>query len=162
MALEFRTGIGYDSHRFAEGRPLILGGVTVPHDRGLDGHSDADIVLHALTDALLGAIAQGDIGTHFPPSDPQWKGAASDRFLAHAASLARDDGFVVMSVDCVVVLQRPKLAPHRESIRASIARILSIDLDRVGFKAKTAEGLGPVGEELGAECHAVVTVRRDG
>lgn len=162
MALEFRTGVGYDSHRFTEGRALILGGVRVPHDRGLAGHSDADIVLHALTDALLGAIAQGDIGTHFPPSDPQWKDAASTRFLAHAVGLARDQGYTVVNADCVVVLQRPKLAPHREAIRSSVAAILGVELDRIGFKAKTAEGLGPVGEEQGAECHAVVTVRRDG
>lgn len=161
MATEFRTGIGYDSHRMAAGRPLILGGVEVPYERGLDGHSDADIVLHAITDALLGAIAQGDIGSHFPPSDPQWKGASSDRFLHHAAYLAAYAGYAVVNVDCVVILERPKLAPHRDAIRQSIARILDIAVDHVGFKAKTAEGLGPVGEGLAAECQAVVTVRKN-
>jgi 2-C-methyl-D-erythritol 2,4-cyclodiphosphate synthase len=155
-----RTGLGWDSHRTVEGRPLILGGITVPCDFGLDGHSDADILLHALTDALLGALALGDIGMHFPDSDPQWKGASSDRFLVHAAALARERGWTVANVDTTVILERPKLKAFREPIQANIARLLELDLDQVSVKFKTAEGVGPVGEGKSAEAQAIVTLIR--
>jgi len=157
---EIRTGLGWDNHRIAVGRPLILGGILVPCEFGLDGHSDADILLHALTDALLGALALGDIGMHFPDTDPQWKGASSDRFLAHAASLVRERGWIIANVDTTVILQRPKLKDFREPIRANVARILSLDADRVSVKFKTAEKVGPVGEGKSAEAQAIATLIR--
>ena len=153
-----RTGLGWDNHRIAEGRPLILGGITVPCEFGLDGHSDADILLHALTDALLGALALGDIGIHFPDTDPQWKGASSGRFLVHAAGLARERGWTIANVDATVILQRPKLKDFREPMRANIARLLGLDLDQVSVKFKTAEKVGPVGEGKSAEAQAIVTL----
>lgn len=153
-----RTGLGWDNHRIAEGRPLILGGITVPCEFGLDGHSDADILLHALTDALLGALALGDIGMHFPDSDPQWKGASSDRFLAHAASLVAERGWTISNVDTTVILQRPKLKDYRDPIRANIARLLNLDVEQVGVKFKTAEKVGPVGEGKSAEAQAIATL----
>jgi 2-C-methyl-D-erythritol 2,4-cyclodiphosphate synthase len=155
---EFRTGLGWDVHRIALGRPLILGGVTVPCDFGLDGHSDADILLHALTDALLGALALGDIGMHFPDTDPRWKGASSDRFLAHAVELVRERGWTIANVDTTVILQRPKLKDFRDPMRENIARILGIDVDQVGVKFKTAEKVGPVGEGKSAEAQAIATL----
>jgi 2-C-methyl-D-erythritol 2,4-cyclodiphosphate synthase len=139
---------------------LILGGVAIPSDFGLEGHSDADILSHAITDALLGAAALGDIGMHFPDTDPQWKGAASDKFLAHAAKLVRDQGFTIMNVDSTVILERPKLKDHRQSIRESLARVLELDLDRVSVKFKTAERTGPVGEGKSAEAQAIATLCR--
>lgn len=155
-----RTGLGWDNHRIAEGRPLILGGIHVPCEFGLDGHSDADILLHALTDALLGALALGDIGMHFPDTDPQWKGASSDRFLAHAAALARERGWTISNVDTTVILQRPKLKEFREPIRANVARLLGMELDQVSVKFKTAEKVGPVGEGKSAEAQAIATLIR--
>lgn len=153
-----RTGLGWDNHRIAEGRPLIIGGITIPCEFGLDGHSDADILLHALTDALLGALALGDIGMHFPDTDPRWKGASSDRFLAHALELVRERGWTIANVDTTVILQRPKLKDFREPMRANIARILGIDVDQVGVKFKTAEKVGPVGEGKSAEAQAIATL----
>lgn len=153
-----RTGLGWDNHRIAEGRPLILGGVTVPCEFGLDGHSDADILLHALTDALLGALALGDIGMHFPDNDPQWKGASSDRFLVHAAGLTKERGWTIANVDTTVILQRPKLKDFRDPIRENIARLLGLELDQVSVKFKTAESVGPVGEGKSAEAQAIVTL----
>jgi len=161
MNLEFRTGIGYDSHRLAEGRKLILGGVEIPFEKGLAGHSDADIVLHALTDALLGAAALGDIGEHFPPSEDRWRDADSRLFLEHARSLLQADGYEIVNADIVVLIQRPKLLPYRDQIRRNIASALGIEADRVGLKAKTAEGVGPVGAEQTAEAHAVATICRE-
>lgn len=155
-----RIGQGWDTHRLAEGRPLILGGVTVPSDLGLDGHSDADILLHAITDALLGALALGDIGMHFPDTDPLWKGASSDRFLQHALSLVQGQGYRVANVDTTVILQRPKLKDFRLAIRESVARILEIPEDLVSVKFKTAEQVGPVGERRSAEAQAVVLLLR--
>lgn len=155
-----RTGLGWDNHRIAEGRPLILGGITIPCEFGLDGHSDADILLHALTDAFLGALALGDIGMHFPDTDPEWKGASSDRFLIHAANLARKRGWTIANVDMTVILQRPKLKDFREPIRANIARLLSLELEQVSVKFKTAEKVGPVGEGKSAEAQAIVTLFR--
>jgi 2-C-methyl-D-erythritol 2,4-cyclodiphosphate synthase len=155
-----RTGLGWDVHRLAAGRGLILGGVTVPSDFGLEGHSDADILSHAITDALLGAAALGDIGMHFPDTDPQWKGAASAQFLAHAAGLVRRSGYTIVNVDSTVILERPKLMDHRLAIRESLARTLALDVDRVSVKFKTAERVGPVGEGLSAEAQAIVTLAR--
>jgi 2-C-methyl-D-erythritol 2,4-cyclodiphosphate synthase len=157
---EIRTGMGWDSHRIAPGRPLILGGVTIPSEFGLEGHSDADILLHAITDAVLGAVALGDIGTHFPDTDPQWKGAASARFLEHAVALAHEAGFAVANVDSTVIIEKPKLKDYRLAIRESLARTLALPLDRVSVKFKTAEGVGPVGEGLSAEAHAIVTLSK--
>ncbi len=151
-----RIGQGWDTHRLAEGRPLILGGVTVPSDLGLDGHSDADILLHAITDALLGALALGDIGMHFPDTDPQWKGASSDKFLAHALALVQQQGFQIGNVDATVILQRPKLKDFRLPIRENVANILGLSLECVSVKFKTAEQVGPVGERRSAEAQATV------
>jgi 2-C-methyl-D-erythritol 2,4-cyclodiphosphate synthase len=157
---EIRTGLGWDSHRIVAGRPLILGGVTIPSELGLDGHSDADILLHAITDAVLGAAALGDIGTHFPASDPQWKGAASARFLEHAVALAHQAGFAIVNVDSTVILEKPKLKDYRLAIRESLARTLAVPLDCVSVKFKTAEGVGPVGQGLSAEAQAIVTLSK--
>ena len=157
---EFRAGIGYDVHRMAEGRRLILGGVEIPHEKGLMGHSDADVVSHAVTDALLGAAALGDIGEHFPPSDPKWKDAPGRVFLSHARELLARNGFSIVHLDVVVVIERPKLLPYREQIRRSLAQALGLAESAVSLKAKTAEGLGAVGEGLAAEAQAVATVVR--
>jgi 2-C-methyl-D-erythritol 2,4-cyclodiphosphate synthase len=159
-AAEIRTGLGWDVHRIAAGRALILGGVTIPSDFGLEGHSDADVLLHAITDAILGAAALGDIGMHFPDHDPQWKGAESAQFLAHAAKLAAEAGYTIVNVDTTVSLERPKLKDYRLPIRESLARTLHLDLDRVSVKFKTAERVGPVGEGRSAEAQAIVTLAR--
>ena len=153
-----RTGLGWDVHRLAPGRPLILGGVRVESALGLEGHSDADILSHAITDALLGAAALGDIGMHFPDTDPKWKGAASAQFLAHAADLVRAQGYAIENVDSTVILERPKLKDYRTAIRESLARTLDLHLDRVSVKFKTAEGVGPAGRGESAEAQAVVTL----
>jgi 2-C-methyl-D-erythritol 2,4-cyclodiphosphate synthase len=155
-----RTGLGWDVHRLIAGRALILGGVTIPAELGLEGHSDADILSHAITDALMGAAALGDIGMHFPDSDPRWKGANSAQFLAHAAALVRERGYILENVDSTVILERPKLKDYRTPIRESLARTLGLDLDRVSVKFKTAEGVGPVGEGRSAEAQAIVTLSR--
>jgi 2-C-methyl-D-erythritol 2,4-cyclodiphosphate synthase len=147
-------------HRIAPGRALILGGIVIPSEFGLEGHSDADILLHAITDALLGAAALGDIGMHFPDTDPQWKGASSDRFLAHAAALVRGQGYTIVNVDSTVVLERPKLKDYRSAIREAVARTLGLDPDRVSVKFKTAEKVGPVGEGKSAEAQAIVSLSR--
>ena len=156
---ETRVGTGFDVHAFAPGDHVWLGGVAIPHDRGLAGHSDADVALHALTDAVLGAIGAGDIGQHFPPTDPQWRGASSDRFLAHAAALVAARGGIVAHVDLTVVCERPKVGPHRAAMVARIAAILGIDPDRVSVKATTTEGLGFTGRREGIAAQAVATVR---
>ena len=155
---EVRTGLGWDVHRLTAGRALILGGVAIPSEMGLEGHSDADILLHAITDALLGAAALGDIGMHFPDTDPRWKGADSVQFLAHAVKLVRERGFTIVNVDSTVILERPKLKDYRLAIRESLARTLALELDRVSVKFKTAERVGPVGEGRSAEAQAVVTL----
>ncbi len=155
---EIRTGLGWDVHRIAPNRPLILGGVSIAADFGLDGHSDADILSHAITDALLGAAALGDIGMHFPDTDPRWRGADSAQFLAHAAALVRNAGFEIANVDSTVILERPKLRDYRILIRESLARTMEIELDRVSVKFKTAERVGPVGEGRSAEAQAIVTL----
>jgi len=157
---EYRTGQGWDIHRIAPGRPLILGGVTVPGEFGLEGHSDADVLAHAITDALLGAAALGDIGMHFPDSDPRWKGADSILFLRHARDLVGEAGYQILHVDSTVILERPKLKDYRLAIRERLAAALEIEVERVSVKFKTAEGVGPVGEGRAAEAQAVVTVER--
>jgi 2-C-methyl-D-erythritol 2,4-cyclodiphosphate synthase len=155
-------GLGWDVHRIAPGRALILGGVTIPADFGLDGHSDADILSHAITDALLGAAALGDIGMHFPDTDPRWKGADSAQFLVHAAALVRDAGYEIVNVDSTVILEKPKLKHYRVAIRESLARTLGLELDRVSVKFKTAEQVGPVGEGRSAEAQAIATIASNG
>ena len=157
---EIRTGLGWDVHRIAPGRPLILGGVTVPCDFGLEGHSDADVLAHAITDAILGAAALGDIGMHFPDSDPRWKGCDSLVFLRHARTLAEQKGFRLVNVDSTVILERPKLKDYRQPIRERLAAELGLDVDRVSVKFKTAEKVGPVGEGRSAESQAVVTLEK--
>ena len=150
-----RIGTGYDLHRLVEGRLLILGGVTVPSALGLAGHSDADVLAHAVTDAILGAIAQGDIGRHFPDTDPQWKGASSRAMLKHAVDLARAAGYTVGNVDAVIIAERPKLAPHVEAIRASLAGVLGVEVGQVSVKGKTNEGVGEIGRGEAMAVHAV-------
>ena len=156
---EYRTGLGWDVHRVATGRPLILGGVTVTSEFGLEGHSDADVLAHAITDALLGALALGDIGMHFPDTDPKWKGCDSLRFLAHALDLVREAGYAIVNVDSTVILERPKLKDYRLAIRESLAGTLGLAVERVSVKFKTAEKMGPVGEGRSAEAQAIVTLR---
>ena len=151
-----RIGQGWDSHRIVAGRPLILGGIEIPSDFGLEGHSDADVISHAITDAIIGAIAAGDIGMHFPDTDPRWKGAGSLRFLQHACDLATEAGYEVGNVDSTIILERPKLKDYRLAIRESLASTIGIPVDRVSVKFKTAEKVGPVGEGRSAESQAVV------
>jgi 2-C-methyl-D-erythritol 2,4-cyclodiphosphate synthase len=151
-----RAGQGWDVHRIVEGRPLILGGVTIPSPFGLQGHSDADVLSHAITDAILGAIATGDIGMHFPDTDPRWRGCDSLQFLRHACDLAAQAGFRILNVDSTVILERPKLKDHGLAIRESLAKSMGLETAAVSVKFKTAEGLGPVGEGLSAEAQAVV------
>lgn len=157
--MRVRTATGYDVHRFAEGEELWLGGVKIPYSRGLSGHSDADVALHAITDALLGTIGAGDIGMHFPPSDPKWRGAASAQFLQHAASLVAAEGGVIDFVDVTIICEAPKVGPHREAIRASIASILGMKVSEVSVKATTTERLGFTGRGEGMAAQAVATVR---
>jgi 2-C-methyl-D-erythritol 4-phosphate cytidylyltransferase/2-C-methyl-D-erythritol 2,4-cyclodiphosphate synthase len=154
-----RTGMGFDVHAFSGEGPIMLGGVEVPHDRGLAGHSDADVVLHAITDALLGAGSLGDIGEHFPPSDPRWKGAESSLFLSHAAELLRARGAIVDHVDCTVIAETPKVGPYRAAIRGKVAEILGLSIDRVSIKATTTEGLGFSGRGEGIAAQAVASIR---
>lgn len=156
--ISIRTGLGWDVHRIAAGRPLILGGVTVPGEFGLEGHSDADVLSHAITDAILGAAALGDIGMHFPDTDPRWKDCDSLVFLRHARKLAEARGYRIANVDSTVLLERPKLKDYRQAIRERLAATLSLDLDAVSVKFKTAEKVGPVGEGRSAEAQAIVTL----
>ncbi len=155
---EIRTGLGWDVHRLVPGRSLILGGVMVPSDLGLEGHSDADILAHAITDAILGALALGDIGLHFPDSDPRWEGCDSLVFLRHAKELAAAQGYRILNVDSTVILEQPKLKEYRQAIREKLAHTLGLEPARVSVKFKTAEKLGPVGERRSAESQALVTL----
>lgn len=157
--LRVRTAQGFDVHRFATGKELWLGGIRIPHDKGLSGHSDADVALHAITDALLGTIGAGDIGMHFPPSDPQWRGAASARFLEHAAKLLAAEGGIIDFIDVTILCEAPKIGPHRDSIRASIAAILGLAVGQVSVKATTTERLGFTGRGEGMAAQAIATVR---
>ncbi|HOE67838.1 MAG TPA: 2-C-methyl-D-erythritol 2,4-cyclodiphosphate synthase [Candidatus Hydrogenedentes bacterium] len=154
-----RVGLGYDLHRLVEGRPLILGGVMVPWEKGLFGHSDADVLAHAITDALLGAAALGNIGQHFPDTDPAYKDADSLRLLAEAAAMLRGSGYAIVNVDANIVAQRPKLNPHIDSMRQNIAACLGLPVDRVSVKAKTNEEVGPEGrgEAISAQAVALVS-----
>jgi 2-C-methyl-D-erythritol 4-phosphate cytidylyltransferase / 2-C-methyl-D-erythritol 2,4-cyclodiphosphate synthase len=153
-----RTGIGFDVHRFGLGNRVVLGGVAIPFHHALDGHSDADVVLHALTDALLGCIGDGDIGQHFKPTDPRWRGAASSLFLADAARRVRERGGVIQNLDAMVLAEAPKIGPHRDAMRQAIGRAAGITPAQVGIKATTMEGLGFVGRGEGISCLATATV----
>ena len=154
-----RTGMGFDVHAFAGEGPLMLGGVEVPHERGLSGHSDADVVLHAITDALLGAAALADIGEHFPPSDPRWKGAPSSLFLSHAVELVRRRGAIIDHVDCTIIAEGPKVGPHRDAMRRRIAEVAGLSIEQVSIKATTTEGLGFAGRREGIAAQAVASIR---
>ena len=154
-----RAGIGYDLHRLVEGRPLVLGGVTIPFERGLAGHSDADAVCHAITDAILGAAGAGDIGRHFPDTDPAWKDASSLDLLRRAAEVVRARGFEVGNVDATVIAERPKLAPFIDAMRERVAAALLVAADRVSIKGKTNEGVGALGRGEAIAVHAVALVR---
>jgi 2-C-methyl-D-erythritol 2,4-cyclodiphosphate synthase len=158
--MDWRVGQGYDIHPFAEGRRLVLGGVEIPHGRGLDGHSDADVLLHALGDALLGAAGLGDLGTHFPPSDPQWKGADSGGLLRRIVAEVKNEGWLVGNCDLTVIAEEPRLLPHRERIRSRVAALLGIAPGAVGLKATTNERLGALGRAEGIAALAVVLLRR--
>lgn len=157
----FRIGFGTDIHRLVEGRPLVLGGVEIESERGALGHSDADALSHAVTDAILGALALGDIGAHFPNTDDRWRNAESFVFLKHAVGSARERRYTVVNVDCVVTLEAPKLRPYVERIRASLAGVLDVEIGSVNVKAKTNEGLGSIGEGLAVRAEVVVLLARD-
>ncbi|HEX4847634.1 MAG TPA: 2-C-methyl-D-erythritol 2,4-cyclodiphosphate synthase, partial [Novosphingobium sp.] len=156
-----RIGTGYDVHRLAEGEELWLCGVKIDHPRGLAGHSDADVAIHALVDAILGAIGSGDIGSHFPPSDPQWKGASSERFLTHAVKLAAEVGYRIGNVDVTIICEAPKIGPHREAMRARLAELLGTGIEAVSVKATTTERLGFTGRGEGIAAQAAATLLRD-
>jgi len=158
LAMETRTAFGFDVHGFGPGNAVMLGGVAIPHAQALAGHSDADVALHALTDAVLGTIGAGDIGKHFPPSDPQWRGAASDRFLRHAVGLVEAAGGRIVHLDLTLICEAPRIGPHREAMVESIARIAGVARDRVSVKATTTEGLGFTGRGEGIAAQAVATV----
>lgn len=158
--LPFRIGQGYDCHALVPGRALVIGGVTIPHRTGLLGHSDADVLLHAITDALFGAAGLGDIGRHFPDTDPQFKGVDSSVLLAEAMRRVRQQGWELVNVDSTIVAQAPKLAPHMSDIQAGVAKALGVAPDQVNVKAKTAEKLGPVGQGQSLEARAVVLLRK--
>lgn len=160
MSEAYRIGIGYDIHRLVEARKLLLAGVEIPFMKGLLGHSDADVLAHAVCDALLGAAALGDIGTHFPDSDPRWQGASSLDFLRYAVSLINQKGYRVMNLDATVMAERPKLKPHIQAMREQLAAVLEIEVDRVSVKAKTNEGLDAIGrgEAMAAQAVVLITV----
>lgn len=158
MIADIRTGLGWDNHRIVAGRPLILGGVTIESEIGLEGHSDADVLSHAITDALLGALAVGDIGMHFPDTDPKWRGADSLVFLRHAVTLVAEAGYGISHIDSTVILERPKLKDYRHRIRTTLAEAIGIRESQMSVKFKTAEKVGPVGEGRSAEAQAVVTL----
>lgn len=158
--MQWRVGEGWDIHALVEGRPLVLGGITIPHSKGLWGHSDADALLHAITDAVLGAAALGDIGRHFPDTDPAFKGADSGVLLSEAVRRVRAKGFAIVNVDSTIVAQAPKLAPHMAAMQARIAELLGVEPDQVNVKAKTAEKMGPVGAGDAMEARAIALLQR--
>lgn len=158
----FRVGLGFDVHRFAEGRPCIIGGVKIPHDKGLLGHSDADVLVHALADAILGAIGRGDIGRHFPDTDPAYRDADSLDLLRQVWRMAEADGYALGNADMVVMAERPKIGPHAEAMKANIAAVLRCGTDRLNIKATTLEKMGFVGREEGVAAQAVVLLFRTG
>ena len=159
--MNIRIGNGYDIHKLVTGRPLILGGVEIPHSLGLLGHSDADVLTHAIMDAFLGALGMGDIGHYFPPSDPQWKGANSLKLMEQVGSMILSQGWKIGNIDSTVIAEQPKLKPHLKSMRDSLAQTLEIDIDRVSIKATTNEELGPVGRQEGICAYAVVLLVKD-
>ena len=161
MNAPVRVGHGFDAHRLVSGRPFILGGVTIPFERGPLGHSDADVLAHALSDAILGACALGDLGEHFPDSDARWKGADSMRLLERCAAMARERGYALGNVDATIVVQAPKLAPHLGAVRARVASALRIDSDAVSVTAKTSEGMGYTGDGTGIAAYAVAVLFRE-
>ena len=154
----FRIGQGFDVHEFAEGRPLIIGGIIIPYERGLLGHSDADVLLHTVADACLGAIGEGDIGKHFPDTDPNFKDADSAKLLMHVWQMVEERGYTLGNVDCTIIAQKPKMAPHIEKMRARIAELLNSTIDKVNVKATTTEKLGFTGREEGIASQAVVLI----
>jgi 2-C-methyl-D-erythritol 4-phosphate cytidylyltransferase/2-C-methyl-D-erythritol 2,4-cyclodiphosphate synthase len=156
---QIRTGIGYDVHRLGPGEELWLGGLLIAHDRGLIGHSDADVLLHAITDAIFGALSAGDIGDHFPPSDPQWRGKSSAHFLSYAVDMVRDQGGELLHIDATVICEAPKIKPHRAAMRQRVAEICSLPIERISIKATTTEGLGFTGRQEGIAAQAVATIR---
>lgn len=156
--MKIRLGNGFDVHAFGPGDHVTLCGVDIPHDQGLVGHSDADVGMHTITDAIYGALARGDIGQHFPPSDPQWKGAASDVFLKHAVDLAGTMGFQIGNVDCTLICEHPKIGPHAESMRNKLSEIMGLDIDLISVKATTSERLGFTGRGEGIACIATCTL----
>ncbi|HKP85562.1 MAG TPA: 2-C-methyl-D-erythritol 2,4-cyclodiphosphate synthase [Blastocatellia bacterium] len=160
MDESIRIGIGYDTHRLVEGRKLVLAGVEVPFEKGLLGHSDSDVLAHAITDALLGAAALGDIGSHFPDTDGRWEGASSLDLLARAVEMIAARGYRVGNVDAIVMAERPRLSPHIQAMRERLAATLGVDLDRVSIKAKTGEGLGAIGRGEAMAAHAVALILR--
>ncbi|WP_137792293.1 2-C-methyl-D-erythritol 2,4-cyclodiphosphate synthase [Bacillus sp. E(2018)] len=155
-----RIGQGFDVHAFSEGRPLIIGGVTIPYEKGLLGHSDADVLLHAITDALLGAAGEGDIGKHFPDTDPAYKGADSKRLLLDSWKLVEKKGYSLGNIDCTIIAQKPKMLPYIEEMRGVIAGIFGVDVDRINVKATTTEKLGFPGREEGIAAQAVVLIEK--
>jgi 2-C-methyl-D-erythritol 2,4-cyclodiphosphate synthase len=156
-----RIGIGYDVHGFAEGRRLVLGGVEIPHGRGLLGHSDADVLAHALMDAILGALRAGDIGSHFPDTDPDYEGCSSIALLERVGRMMREDGWRLVDADTVLVLEEPRIAPYRDTMRETMARALGVAPERIGLKATTTEGLGALGRREGVAAQAVVLLERE-
>lgn len=156
--MDIRLGNGFDVHAFGPGDHVTLCGVKVPHPQGLVGHSDADVAMHTVTDAIYGALAMGDIGQHFPPSDPQWKGAASEIFLRHAVGLAAEQGFTISNVDCTLICETPKIGPHAAKMRAEMARLMGLDPARVSVKATTSERLGFTGRSEGIACIATAAL----
>lgn len=160
MTPSIRSGSGFDVHRLVPNEELWLCGIQIPHDKGLSGHSDADVAMHALTDAILGAMALGDIGDHFPPSDAQWRGASSDRFLAHAIRLARDQGYELANADVTIICEAPKIGPHKAAMRARLAEIMAVDAGRISVKATTTEMLGFTGRGEGIAAQAVATFEK--
>lgn len=158
--MTIRIGCGYDVHALVEGRPLILGGVTIPHSHGLSGHSDADAVLHAIVDALLGAASLGDIGQHFPSSDPRWKNQPSSLFLDYTLDLLHQRSWHISNVDATIVAERPKIAPHIQAMRRHVADHLHLDIEQVSIKATTTDGLGFAGRQEGIACYAVALIER--
>ena len=155
-----RVGLGYDVHRLVEGRELILGGVRIPYEKGLLGHSDADVLLHAIMDALLGAAALGDIGKHFPDTDPAYKGISSVELLKHVGGLLAEHGYRIGNIDATIIAQRPKMAPHIQAMRENTAKALNIDVDQINIKATTEEGLGFTGEGLGIASNAICMIEK--
>jgi len=157
-----RIGFGTDIHRLVAGRPLVIGGVTVDSDLGADGHSDADVLMHAATDAVLGALALGDLGTHFPNDEERWRNAESSQFLRYAVDLVKEKGYSVLNLDSVIDLEKPKLRPHIDAMRANLAEAMGLDIDRVSVKAKTGEAVDSVGERRAVRAQAIVLVMQEG